>query len=95
MSQAHNCRLRTLHRVWISEPADCLKPLILFTNIKSLYVIYCDRDRDLAAPLQVAEVFETAEKMGLKVVRVWAFSDGDTWNALQPRIGRIDEHVLR
>ena len=44
---------------------------------------------------QVAEVFETAEKMGLKVVRLWAFNDGDTWNALQPRIGHLDEHVLR
>lgn len=45
--------------------------------------------------LQVAEVFETAEKMGLKVVRIWAFSDGDTWNALQPSIGHLDERVLR
>ena len=44
---------------------------------------------------QVAEVFETAEKMGLKVVRIWAFSDGDTWNALQPSIGHLDERVLR
>ena len=48
-----------------------------------------------AAPPQAAEVFESAERMGLKVVRIWAFSDGDGWNSLQPRIGRLDEHVLR
>ena len=49
----------------------------------------------LSSEPQVAEVFETAEKMGLKVVRIWAFSDGDTWNALQPSIGRLDERVFR
>ena len=44
---------------------------------------------------QVADVFESAEKLGLKVVRMWAFNDGDGWNALQPRIGQINEHILR
>ena len=44
---------------------------------------------------QVADVFESAEKLGLKVIRMWAFNDGDGWNALQPRIGQIDDHVLR
>ena len=43
---------------------------------------------------QVAEVFETAQKLGITVIRVWAFNDGDTWNALQPRMGHIDERVL-
>ena len=45
--------------------------------------------------VQVADVFESAEKLGLKVVRMWAFNDGDGWNALQPRIGQINEHILR
>ena len=49
----------------------------------------------LCTALQVAEVFETAEKMGLKVMRVWAFNDGDAWNALQPRMGQVDERVLK
>ena len=40
-------------------------------------------------------MFESAEKLGLKVVRLWAFNDGDGWNALQPRIGQINEHVFR
>ena len=40
-------------------------------------------------------MFESAEKLGLKVVRMWAFDDGDGWNALQPRIGHLNEHVLR
>ena len=40
-------------------------------------------------------MFESAEKLGLKVVRMWAFNDGDGWNAVQPRIGHINEHVLR
>ena len=44
---------------------------------------------------QVAEVFETAQKLGITVVRVWSFNDGDTWNTLQPRMGHIDERVLR
>ena len=44
---------------------------------------------------QVADVIESAEKLGLKVIRMWAFNDGDGWNALQPRIGQIDDHVLR
>ena len=44
---------------------------------------------------QVSEVFETAQKLGITVVRVWAFNDGDTWNALQPRMGHIDERVLK
>ena len=43
----------------------------------------------------MADVFESAEKLGLKVIRMWAFNDGDGWNALQPRIGQIDDHVLR
>lgn len=43
----------------------------------------------------MAEVFETAQKMGITVMRVWAFNDGDTWNALQPRMGHVDERVLK
>jgi len=39
-------------------------------------------------------VFETAQTMGITVMRVWAFNDGDTWNALQPRMGHVDERVL-
>ena len=45
--------------------------------------------------MQVADVFESAEKLGLKVVRMWAFNDGAGWNALQPSIGQVNEHVLR
>lgn len=40
-------------------------------------------------------MFETAQKLGITVVRIWAFNDGDTWNALQPRMSHIDERVLR
>lgn len=39
-------------------------------------------------------MFETAQKMGISVIRVWAFNDGETWNALQPRMGHVDERVL-
>lgn len=39
-------------------------------------------------------MFETAQKLGISVIRVWAFNDGETWNALQPRMGHVDERVL-
>jgi hypothetical protein len=42
----------------------------------------------------VTETFQKARELGLTVLRMWAFADGPTeWNALQPRLGEIDEFV--
>lgn len=35
-----------------------------------------------------------AEKLGLKALRTWAFSDGQQWNAIQPQLGQLNETVL-
>jgi hypothetical protein len=45
--------------------------------------------------VQVSEVFENAERLGLGVLRFWAFADGATWNAMQPEQGIFDERILR
>ena len=37
---------------------------------------------------------QEAQKLGLQVLRVYAFSDGLTWNALQPLPGLLDQRVL-
>ncbi len=35
-----------------------------------------------------------AKKLGLTVLRTWAFADGSQWNAIQPSLGILDERVL-
>ncbi|EIE19597.1 glycoside hydrolase [Coccomyxa subellipsoidea C-169] len=39
-------------------------------------------------------VFRDAKKLGLTVLRTWAFADGSQWNAIQPSLGILDERVL-
>jgi len=43
----------------------------------------------------VDEVLEEASAMGLRVVRTWAFNDGNGWNALQTSPGVYDEAVFQ
>lgn len=36
-----------------------------------------------------------AQNLGLKVMRTWAYSDGETeWNAFQPQLGVLNETIL-
>lgn len=36
-----------------------------------------------------------AQNLGLKVMRTWAYSDGETeWNAIQPQLGVLNETIL-
>jgi len=63
-----------------------------FTGASNYYVL--TRAVDPATRAQVAEVFGEAKRLKLNVLRVWAFCDGDAWNALQPQLGQIDEHIL-
>lgn len=37
---------------------------------------------------------QQAQQLGLTVLRVWAFNDGDGWQALQPKQGFLDVNAL-
>lgn len=44
---------------------------------------------------QVLETLDGAERLGLRVLRIWAFCDGQSqWNCLQRAPGDLDERVL-
>lgn len=43
---------------------------------------------------QVVEVLQQAKQMGLSVLRVWAFNDGNNWQALQPKQGFLSVNAL-
>lgn len=65
-----------------------------YVGTNNYYLMTHAADRGLR--WQVDEVLEKAAAMGLKVVRTWAFNDGEgEWNALQTRPGVYQESVFR
>lgn len=47
-----------------------------------------------APEAQVVQTFQKAQELGLTVLRMWAFADGNEWNALQPELELLDDKVL-
>ena len=56
-----------------------------FTGCNSYYLMTRAAEPNLRQ--QVLEVLDDAKAAGVRVIRTWAFNDGQEWNALQPAPG--------
>lgn len=56
-----------------------------FTGCNSYYLM--TRAAEPSLRQQVLEVLDDAKAAGVRVIRTWAFNDGQEWNALQPAPG--------
>ncbi len=45
--------------------------------------------------LQVVRILDAAVRLGMGTLRMWAFADGEVWNAVQPDSGELDERILK
>ena len=64
-----------------------------FTGTNCYYVLTYSVEEDTRQ--EVLDVFDGMEELGLTVLRMWAFNDGDRWNALQPEPGVYSRRVFR
>ena len=58
-----------------------------FTGCNSYYLM--TRAAEPSLRQQVLEVLDDIKAAGVKVIRTWAFNDGQEWNALQPAPGQF------
>ena len=56
-----------------------------FTGCNSYYLM--TRAAESSLRQQVLEILDDAKTAGVRVIRTWAFNDGQEWNALQPAPG--------
>jgi len=64
-----------------------------FLGTNNYYLMTWAADPSLQA--DVDEVIADAALLGLNVIRLWPFNDGESWNAVQPQPGVYDETVLQ
>lgn len=68
-------------------------PLKAFAGLNCYYLMTrmaCNDTRH-----EVISTLDSAQKMGVAVIRTWAFNDGTGWNALQEQPGVYNETVFR
>ena len=63
-----------------------------FTGCNSYYLM--TRAAESSLRQQVLEVLDDAKAAGVRVIRTWAFNDGQEWNALQPAPGLSGQGMM-
>lgn len=63
-----------------------------FTGCNSYYLM--TRAAEPTLRQQVLDVLDDAKAAGVRVVRTWAFNDGQEWNALQPAPGPLSQNFM-
>jgi len=87
-------RQRSLEFVQVSDSYFTLgNRKFYFTGTNCYYVLTYSVDEGTRQ--EVLDVFDGMEELGLTVLRMWAFNDGDRWNALQPEPGVYNRRVFR